>query len=459
MAHFKCIDCSASFDDEINGIVYCPYCGEIQPLPPNLTEEQKENVYIQAIDVTERAKSPEALSDVAAIFEQLDGYADSRYYAEKCRKRITELRNDEIYTKALGCMEKESVRSYKEAIALLEQIPEWRNSSFKIDEARAKLVTLIEKRQKRNEKITKIAMIISACIIAVAIIAYLIVEFAVPAIRYSSALNKLEDKEYDKAYAILEDLGNYKNAQEELKKSKYNRAVEYEMQGDVLNACKFYGQAIGYLDAEARQLELCRGLTLEQQLSVLGVGNTVIFGIYEQNPLLEGKEKMEWIITEKIDDSAMLVSKYAIEAYGFSADPSAWSKSALRTWLNSTFYDQSFTRAEKRLLLRKSVTTIYTDAEGAEKVDICEDFAFVLSENEATRYFKTADERFAPATEYLKTRNVYVNPDNGMAHYWLRSLAPNGEIMYVNGSGTINQSGKDSNTVMAVRPAIWVSTK
>ena len=44
MAHFKCIDCSASFDDEINGIVYCPYCGEIQPLPPNLTEEQKEYV-------------------------------------------------------------------------------------------------------------------------------------------------------------------------------------------------------------------------------------------------------------------------------------------------------------------------------------------------------------------------------------------------------------------------------
>jgi hypothetical protein len=63
----------------------------------------------------------------------------------------------------------------------------------------------------------------------------------------------------------------------------------------------------------------------------------------------------------------------------------------------------------------------------------------------------------ALATPYLRTKEAHVNLDNGMAHYWLRTPAPNGDIMYVNGSGTVNESGKTFEKIMAVRPAMWIS--
>lgn len=461
MAKFKCIKCSASFDDDVRGIVYCPYCFEIQPLPPTLTYEQRESVYQNALQIAERARTVENLEDVAKIFEQLGDYGDSRAEAERCRKKLREMKNDEVYTKALDLLGKESVRNYKEAIALLETIPEWRNASFKLDEARKKLEILIEKRQKQRDKAFKIAMIISAILIVVAIATYLIIEFAVPAIRYSSALNQIEDGEYDKAYATLEDLGNYKNAVEELKKSKYTRAIEYEAQGDILTACKLYGQAVGYGDAEARQIAICKTLTIEEQISLLGKGNTVVLGRYEQNPAQEGKETLEWIIAEKDGDKALLISKYAIEASVFSVKPTTWSKSELRAWLNSDissgFFGQVFYKNERNSILRNNTVTVYKDLAGEEKVDICEDRVFILSENEASKYFTDNDARCALATEFLKTRNnTSFLPDNGMARYWLRSNTPDGKIMYVNAGGGFSES--EHNAIRALRPAIWVST-
>ncbi len=459
MAKFKCSKCSASFEDDVRGIVYCPYCFEIQPLPDSLTYEQRESVYQHAMQISERARTKENLEDVAKIFEQLGDYEDSRAEAQRCRKKLHEMENDGVYTKALDLLGKETVRSYKEAIALLETIPEWRNASFKLDEARKKLETLIEKRQKQRDKAFKIAMIVSAILIFIAIATYLIVEFAVPAIRYSTALDQLEDGEYDKAYATLEDLGNYKNAPEEIKKSKYNRAIEYQANGDILTACKFYGQAVGYGDAEARQIAICKTLTIEQQISLLDKGNTVVLGRYDQDPNLEGKELLEWIIVEKNGNKAMLVSKYAIEASVFSIKPTTWSKSELRAWLNSDissgFIGQVFYKSERNSILRNSTVTVYRDANGEEQVDICEDRVFLLSDNEANKYFNDNDSRCAVATEFLKTRNTNAFfSDNGMARYWLRSTTQDGKIMYVNASGGISES--EHTVIRALRPAIWV---
>ena len=457
MAHFKCIKCQASFDEDINGIIYCPYCAELQPLPVILTADEKEAVYQSALSIYMRAKDADNIRDIIYIFEQLDGYKDSEHQAELCKTRLQELKTDALYAKALQKMDLETVRGYKEAIEILEEIPEWKNASFKLDEAKAKLQTLEEKLAQRRDFLLKLSMIISACLIALAIVAFLVVEFLVPRIRYSVALNKLEDMDYDRAYAILEDLGDYKDAPTQLKKSKYQRAIEYASLGDALNACKFFGQARGYDDADARLYEVCKGLTIEEQLSVLDVGSYVLFGVFEQNTEVDGVERLEWIIAEKNGNEVLLISKYAIEALPFGVSRTSWSGSAARQWLNDGFINGSFRTSEKLKIREKSITTIYNDANGNEKIEITQDKVFLLSINEANRYFNSNDERYALATPYLKTKDAHVNLDNGMAHYWLRTPAPNGDIMYVNGSGAINESGKSFENIMAVRPAIWIT--
>ena len=459
MANFKCIKCQSSFEEDINGIIYCPYCEELQPLPVILTEDEKEAIYQDALSIYMRAKSADNIRDIVYIFEQLDGYRDSNHQAELCKKRLEELKTDALYAKALQKMDFETVRGYTEAIEILEKIPEWKNASFKLDEAKAKLQTLQEKLEARRQFLLKLSMIISACLIALAIITFLVVEFLVPRIRYSVALNKLEDKEYDRAYEILEDLGDYKDAPNQLKKSKYNRALEYASLGDALNACKFFGQARGYDDADARLLEVCKGLTIEEQISVLDVGSYVVFGVFEQNPELDGVERLEWIIAEKNGDEVLLISKYAIEAVPFAITNTSWNDSIARQWLNNGFINGSFRTAEKLKIREKSITTVYTNDKGEERIEITQDKVFLLSSNEANRYFASDDERMALATPYLKTKEAHINLDNGMAHYWLRTPAPNGDVMYVNGSGTINEGGKTVEKIMAVRPAIWISVK
>ena len=64
MAHFKCIKCQVSFDEDINGIIYCPYCAELQPLPAILTADEKEAVYQSALSIYMRAKDADNIRDI-----------------------------------------------------------------------------------------------------------------------------------------------------------------------------------------------------------------------------------------------------------------------------------------------------------------------------------------------------------------------------------------------------------
>ncbi len=460
---FKCTKCSATFTDEINGIVLCPECGSVLPLPPTLTDDQKEKIYNEALIVSNRARRSENLQDIVSIFEQLGDYEDSAHQAERCRKMLNDAKKDEKFALAIHKMELETIRGYREAIALFEELEEWKGASFKLEECKAKLQTLLEKREKHKDIAVKITMIGCAVLIALTLIIWAVIQFLVPAIRYAWALDKIEDGEFDKGYATLEDLGDYKEAKTELKKSKYNRALLYETEGNLILACDFYDQAVGYSDAHTRLYNVCTKLTLKEQLSVLDIGSTVVFGRYDQDPATEGNEPLEWIIVDKKGDEALIVSKNAIEGTPFSTTPTVWSGSELCNWLNSYFYKNYFTSSERVSIVQKLISTRYIDqATGENKVDLANNYLFLLSDVEAESYFKTKDDRCAPATKSIIQKNVTfenrlpINDGNGCAHYWLRTIALDGSVMYVNGSGGVNRDGKAGENIMGVRPAMWV---
>lgn len=467
MPNFKCTACSSVFDDDINGIICCPECGKVQPIPPDLSEEQLEKIYNEAILASNRVKNASNIEELVFVFEQLGTYQDAYYQAQRCRQKLSDAKKDEKYTVALQKLENETVRSCRDAIAIFEELGDWRSSSFKLEEAKVKLQELLKKREKKRELLAKITMIACAVILVLGLATWLVIEYAVPAIRYSSALRKIEKGEYDEGYAILIELGDYKDAPLEILKSKYNRAVQYEASGDILTACDFYGQAIGYADASDRLYNHCKNLTIEQQLSVLDIGNTVLFGRYDQSLETDGKELIEWIIVDRVDGKALLVSKYALEGTYYSLGAKPWSQTELCAWLNNAeegFIKNSFSLSARAKLVEQNISTIYTDETGAQQVDLAEKSkVFILSKSESERYFPTNDERVAYAPQRFIAMGsacpVPVNPGNNCAHYWLRdAIMSSGNAMYVNGSGGVNETGKvcDEYTILGVRPAIWV---
>ena len=91
------------------------------------------------------------------------------------------------------------------------------------------------------------------------------------------------------------------------------------------------------------------------------VGSWITFGSYEQNgDLSNGPEDLEWIVVEKKDGKALLLSRYAIDAKPYDAGDkdgnivrisgSTWENCTLRKWLNDDFYKTAFSLAKRRAI-------------------------------------------------------------------------------------------------------------
>ncbi len=84
-------------------------------------------------------------------------------------------------------------------------------------------------------------------------------------------------------------------------------------------------------------------------------GEIYLFGSYEQNGIVnDGKEPIEWIVCEKKDGYALLLSRYILEgkldyiAYqGIEPEDRTWENSLKRYFLNEYFYNVAFSEEEK----------------------------------------------------------------------------------------------------------------
>lgn len=176
----------------------------------------------------------------------------------------------------------------------------------------------------------------------------------------------------------------------------------------------------------------------------------VLFGSYEQNNIRsDGAEPIEWIVLDVKSDRILLLSQYALdsERYHYRKESVSWDTCSVRDWLNTTFYEEAFTRSEQRSIL-SSGTSVY------------DDYVFLLSDVEAETYLPRAKDRICKATVYGSCQNVYVNPTTGGSWWLLRTTGDDGSkfAMSVNSDGTIDYNGghveSDRGTV---RPAIWVN--
>ena len=210
------------------------------------------------------------------------------------------------------------------------------------------------------------------------------------------------------------------------------------------------------------------------------IGDVIVFGAYEQdNNLNNGAEEIEWIILDIQSDKALIVSKYALDSKPYNEEtvPVTWETSTLRTWLNRSFFRSAFTSAERKQIISTTLSNPDHASFGTEGGNNTSDKVFLLSTDEANKYFAKNEDRIVYATPYAYAQGCYTCDQSTIRSYsaangddycstascwwWLRS--PGFHTVYANSvhdNGQIIARSPGSDVRRgenAVRPAMWVT--
>lgn len=197
-------------------------------------------------------------------------------------------------------------------------------------------------------------------------------------------------------------------------------------------------------------------------LSDFSVGDVIKFGSYEQdNNTSNGKEEIEWQVLEVKDGKALVISKYALDCKPYNTEYTTvtWESCDLHQWLNNDFYNSAFGSDEKAKIISTTLTNDDNPSYGTEGGNDTTDKVFLLSIDEAEKYFSSNEARKCEPTEYAEANGDYINDGNGTVWWWLRS--PGNDTYYVasvDTFGWVHDYGYIVNlTYIAVRPALWIN--
>ena len=193
--------------------------------------------------------------------------------------------------------------------------------------------------------------------------------------------------------------------------------------------------------------------------SSINVGDRLFYGAYEQdNNRSNGKENIEWTVLAIEENSALLVSTYALDAQQYNSTKSSitWENSSLRSWLNETFLEEAFSTEEKECIILSEIKNYgnyhYNGANATETADRL----FLLSIDEVENLLPSDKERECIPTQFCRARGAAVI--SGNCEWWLRTKGGfSGGVAYVKNTGTIEYEGNyATHTDNAIRPAMWV---
>lgn len=205
-----------------------------------------------------------------------------------------------------------------------------------------------------------------------------------------------------------------------------------------------YSQALRVLLTKPRVFQLVS----KKQPSYKGFV-TIKFGRYPQASKNENA-LIEWLVLKNDGSKALLISKYALDCqqYHTSRIFGTWKTCTLRKWLNGTFISNAFSHEEQAMIL--STTTESADTK---------DRVFLLSRDEARKYFSSASTRQCQGTAYCYAQGAY-KTGNGNCTWWLRSPVYSGRTAFVYDGSLEDYNGKYygcvDNGKTAVRPALWI---
>lgn len=186
----------------------------------------------------------------------------------------------------------------------------------------------------------------------------------------------------------------------------------------------------------------------------------VCFGRYTQNYGFPWQpEEIEWRILDEKDGEMLVVSKNALDCVRFHEKDEAvtWELSTIRKFLNNYFLYTAFSQDEREYILPKVVSADDNPQYTTKSGNAVRDKIFLLSIDEANKYFKSDADRQCAATALAKNHGAWTGKYN-FTWWWLRTPgSANNRAARVRYEGKVGNSG---NPVVyedgAVRPAMWI---
>lgn len=192
------------------------------------------------------------------------------------------------------------------------------------------------------------------------------------------------------------------------------------------------------------------------------VGDFVQFGRMEQDATAdENADPIDWVVLDVQGGKALLISVKVLDVLPFNSrvEPVDWDKSEIRAWLNGGFKLNSFSAAERSIMLDSTLMNAankdYGTSSGAPTVDQI----FLLSAEEAEHYYRSDASRFTyPSDAAAAKAKASQTPFLGKNMvWWLRTAGKFTRFTaFVTEDGRVNRDGAMVSLNYGVRPAVWI---
>ena len=478
-------DCEQSFEDNGNYLKILRFGdkklqnaldGYISHIKDRNETARLTGIYNAVVQMMESADSEGLYKAAASKFRDISGFKDANELAQECLEKAEVCRKDEIYNNGCRCLGDNTIGAMNAAIQYFKSISGWKDADEKVyacqrkaEEIRAKEEAdrLEAKRQaelrkiaaeKRAKKLKRIAIIAAPIVCVCAAFVIVLNAFIIPKQKCNEALDMIEFGDYEAGYAILEELGESKA----IRSARYDRAIKLMDSGDYLMAYTLL-DGLSYKDS-AEKLQSIKALLLAKAIP----GDTVFFGTYEQDGnASNGKDGIAWLVLDKKDDKALIISKYVLvdKAFDESGTYDTWENCSLRKWLNKDFINDAFSVEEQGKIQITNVTADKNPKFDVDAGNATTDKVFLLSIAEVEKYL--------PSAETKKTGRLFdvVAGRNILDPWWLRTTgASEGQFILasddpqkcatlINIVGSITYGGNSVDSAKGVRPAMWISIK
>lgn len=393
--------------------------------------------YNRAVELMKQVNSVDSLESAATYFRKIPQYKDSLLNIKKCEDLIDELKKKIAEEKRV---KEESRKKSKKIKCVLGSLTVIVLTIVII------LSVTIHNKNKYNHALELIEnkKYVEAISVLEEIKDYKNSEELLVEVKYSYAKQLFDNKEFAKAIDKFRILSarDYKDSEnyvtlcvEQINEENYQKALLLIKENKIIDGYNLLNKlsAVGYKDSktllENLKVSYDRAL-FNEKLKSLDFGSVVTFGSYEQDDNLEnGKEPVEWIIVNRDRSSVLLISKKIIEFKPFNDDSvssaSTWETSSLRKWMNGAFYNSIFNDDQKQLILE---TTVIPDPKeystSPDQGNKTFDKIYLFSENEYKKYIDINGVENPTATRFSYAINDRTKPDN----WWLRSSGDDSTI-------------------------------
>lgn len=196
----------------------------------------------------------------------------------------------------------------------------------------------------------------------------------------------------------------------------------------------------------------------------LQVGDIVTMGQYEQDGKPEnGTEPIDWIVLD-VDtegNKALVISMFSLDRllYHSKYEPVTWETCDLRAQLNGEFLETVFTEEEIARIAFAQLHTPDNTSTGMVGGSDTTDRIFLLSAEEADRYFTSDEARKGIPSTYLGQLCIYTN---GLEYtstiWWLRTPGDTQAHAAYVFAGRVSPGGWAGNMhKLPIRPAMWIT--